>query len=153
MNGKDFSPQSKVWIYQTSRPFTEIEAKEINGQLNIFTKQWTAHNLQLKAEGFLFENRVIVLMVDESLTNASGCSIDKAFGFIQELENKYKVELLNRMIVNYFNGNEWLTTGLHEINLLDENTLVIDPLVNNKFDFDSRFVAPLKNTWMLQYAS
>lgn len=153
MNGQEFSPQSKVWIYQSSKPFGEPEASEINHSLKLFAEQWTAHNRQLKATGFLFENRIIVLMVDETAAGASGCSIDKAFNFIKNLEIKYGVELLNRMLVNYFNGKEWVTAGLQEINMLDENTLVADPLVNNKSDFDSRFVAPLKTTWMMQYIS
>ncbi len=153
MHGQNFSPQSKVWIYQSSRPFSEAEASAVSARLKVFAKQWTAHNLQLKAEGFLFENRILVLMVDETSANASGCSIDKAFNFIQNLETEYKVELLNRMLVHYFDGTEWRITRLDDMNNLDDTTLVADPLVNTKSDFDTRFVAPLKNTWMMQYIS
>ena len=35
-----FADNSKVWIYQSSRPFGEKEEKEINEQLEQFAVQW-----------------------------------------------------------------------------------------------------------------
>ena len=64
----NYSPDSKVWIYQSSRPFTEEEIIAINDQLAIFTKQWTAHNAQLQAQGNIIEDRLILLIVDETHT-------------------------------------------------------------------------------------
>lgn len=82
----NYSPDSKVWIYQSSRPFTEEEISAINDQLAIFTKQWTAHNAQLQAQGNIIEDRLILLIVDETHTAASGCSIDTSVHFIKSLE-------------------------------------------------------------------
>jgi hypothetical protein len=45
-----FSPQSKVWIYQSNRQFTPTEVIEIQQKLDDFTAQWQAHGHQLKAK-------------------------------------------------------------------------------------------------------
>ena len=97
---ENFSPQSKVWVYQSSRPFSDSEIIALNNKLKQFSVQWTAHNQQLLASGNVMYDRFIVLMVDESQTMASGCSIDTSVHFIKQLEQDYKIELFNRTIVN-----------------------------------------------------
>lgn len=152
MQLSQFSPDSKIWIYQSARPFNDDEIELLNRQLVSFAKQWTAHNMQLHATGFVYKDRVVVLMVDESKTEASGCSIDKSVHFIKELEQQFNTGFFDRMLVNYFVGEELKTITLHELKRLTAETIVIDPLVQTKKEFDERFISPVKNTWMLQYA-
>ena len=76
---------SKVWMYQSSRPLSPEEQQRINVEMQAFARQWTAHNQQLKAWGGVLEDRVLVLMVDETVAGASGCSIDKSVHFMQDL--------------------------------------------------------------------
>ncbi|MGF1925201.1 MAG: ABC transporter ATPase, partial [Bacteroidia bacterium] len=71
-----FSPQSKVWIYQSNRAFTAAEAAAIQQKLDGFTAQWTAHGHQLKAKAVIPYNFFIVFIVDQNVANATGCSID-----------------------------------------------------------------------------
>ncbi len=150
---EQFSPNSKVWVYQSSRPFTDAEIVAINQQLKTFSAEWTAHNLQLHAGGFVYEDRIIVLMVDESKNEASGCSIDKSVHFLKALESQYQINLFDRMLVTYMDHDKLSTTTLHELDQLEATQLVIDPLVRTKMEFDERFVLPLKDSWMMQYHS
>ena len=60
-----FSPQSRVWVYQSDREFTPSEAEAIQQQLNVFTEQWKAHGHQLDAKAEVIYNFFIVFTVDE----------------------------------------------------------------------------------------
>ena len=69
-----FSPDSRVWIYVAERPLTADEAQVVSEALAEFTQRWTAHNQSLQATGELFQQQIILLMVDETHAGASGCS-------------------------------------------------------------------------------
>ena len=150
----DFSPASKVWVYQSSRPFSVRESEILTTQLKDFTRQWTAHNNQLLAAGLLIFDRIIVLMVDESQTMASGCSIDSSVHFIQSLEKQYQVELFDRMLVNYFELGQWHTSALHalreklQVGEITIDTLVVNPLVQTRSAFTDGFVIPARDCWI-----
>jgi len=90
------SPHSRVWVYQSSRPFTEEEVVNLNLDLAAFTLQWTAHNQQLAARGGVGYGRFVLLMVDESRGGGtSGCSIDKSVHFMQDLGEEYQVDFFD----------------------------------------------------------
>jgi hypothetical protein len=152
-----FDPSSKTWVYQSSRPFNDDELIKIQTEIDQFTKQWTAHNMELRAAGFVFAKRVIVLMVDESHTGASGCAIDKSLHFIQGIEADYGVELFDRMLVHYADENGWHTTKLSLLsdliaqNLITKHTRVLDPMVYTKSDYEGRFVTTIADCWMTQF--
>jgi len=75
----NLSAESKVWIYQSDRRFTDVEAKQIEQQLEQFITDWAAHGKNLQAVGALYHQQFIVLMVDEKGGyGASGCSIDSS---------------------------------------------------------------------------
>jgi len=153
----NFSPDSKVWIYQSSRPFSIDEIKELNLLLSVFAKQWTAHNAQLNAEGTVIEDRLIMLIVDESHTAASGCSIDTSVHFIKSVEKKFGIDLFDRTLVNFYHDGSLSSTHLQELpklyaqKLLNEDTLVLDPLVNSKSSFDVNFKTTIGNSWIKNF--
>lgn len=152
---ENFSPQSKVWVYQSSRPFSDSEIIALNNKLKQFSVQWTAHNQQLLASGNVMYDRFIVLMVDESQTMASGCSIDTSVHFIKQLEQDYKIELFNRTIVNLEINGLLQTISLDELSTkfqsgeINAATIVFDPLVQQKKDFDKGFRTALSESWMM----
>ena len=150
---ENFSADSKVWIYQSERPFTNEEIIYINDATKVFTKQWTAHNLQLKAAGSVIEDRFILLMVDETQAGASGCSIDKSVHFIQQLQDQLNVNLFNRLLISFKNEK-----GIHTIPLIDlpkalsENNLtsftpIFNTTVLSKSQFENQWMIPLNESW------
>src|SRR4051812_34287103 len=88
---QDFEDESKVWIYQASRPFIDKEATEINEQLHHFYAHWKAHGDPVKGWAKLLYNQFIVAMADETGTNVSGCSIDGMVRVVKSLERQYSV--------------------------------------------------------------
>lgn len=153
MNWESFPDNSRIWIYYTKEPFTEIEKVEASKSLNQFCSEWTAHNHALFASGRIFYNRFLVLMVDESKAGASGCSIDKSVSFVKMLGEKYHKDLFNRMIFSYIDQDKVFSLDQKEFKeayaskLIDDDTKVFDHLVTTKKEFDTHWMKPLKESW------
>ena len=65
--------ESRVWIYQANRSFSEEEIEELKGQLDTFIEAWTAHGKDLKAGYKIVYKRFIVIAMDQNLNAATGC--------------------------------------------------------------------------------
>ncbi|MBK9478056.1 MAG: ABC transporter ATPase [Bacteroidetes bacterium] len=149
----NFSPESKVWIYQSNRAFTEAENKLILEKATSFISEWTAHGKLLKASINSYYNRFLVLMVDETQADASGCGIDKSVRFFQQVENEFQINLMNRLLVAYKVNSDVLTCQLSEFEKKIEqgevhhDTIVFNNLVGTKAEFDNNWEIPLKKSW------
>ena len=92
-----FSPDSRVWVYVSDRRLNDEETARVQEALQVFTREWTAHNQALKATAEVFDNQCIILMVDETQAGASGCSIDKSVHFLEQLGAQVGADLFARM--------------------------------------------------------
>jgi hypothetical protein len=99
----DFSPNSRVWIYQSNRLFSLSEALDIEVAINEFCEEWTSHGAEVNAFGNLFFGQFVVLMTDETAVGVSGCSTDSSVRFIKELGNRYHVDFLELASINTSN--------------------------------------------------
>ena len=97
---------AKIWIYQSNRKFSDEELAEIENDLQSFIENWAAHGTSLEASYLLKYNRFIILAVNQEVQQATGCSIDSSVAFIQGLEQKYNVDLLDKMNVTFKNGGK-----------------------------------------------
>ena len=80
---ENLPPESKVWIYQSNRKFTEEEWSAIETDLKAFIDSWSAHGTGLEASYLLKYYRFIILAVNQEVQIATVCSIDKSVEFIQ----------------------------------------------------------------------
>ncbi|WP_113652226.1 ABC transporter ATPase [Pedobacter namyangjuensis] len=148
-----FSPQSKVWIYQSNRQFTATEANEIQQKLDVFTEQWTAHGHQLKAKALMPHNFFIVLIVDQGTAMATGCSIDSSVRVIKEIETTYNVDLFDRFNIAYkLEDQIHVVTKedfetLVSIKKIGPDTIVFNNLVQTLEEFERKWEVPLANSW------
>ena len=81
--------ESKIWIYQSNRKFTDEEFAAIKSDLKLFIESWEAHGNNLESSFELKYNRFIILAVNQEVQIATGCAIDRSVAFIQDLEKKY----------------------------------------------------------------
>ncbi len=153
----DLTNDARVWIYPSSRPFTETESVAIAQKLEAFITQWTAHGASLKASFSLPYNCFIVIGLDENSQTATGCSIDASVRIIQELEKTYDLVLLDKMNVSFKQG-EFITykplldfKEMVKNNSVTENTVVFNHLVINKTEFLSQWEVPAKDSWHARY--
>ena len=152
----NFSPQSRVWIYQSDRKLTDVEVAAIQPELDRFATGWTAHNNQLKAKGEVRYNRFFILIVDESQAGASGCSIDKSVHFMQQVQQHLGINLFDRFNLAYREGEEVLSLPRHgfEDKLKDgsinKETIVYNNLVQNLNELETKWEVPFKDSWHIQ---
>ncbi len=152
----NFSPASRVWVYQSNRAFTTDELSGITALLTQFTKQWTAHNQQLQAGFELHYNQFIVLMVDESAAGASGCSIDKSVHIMQQVEREFGVKLFDRWLVAYMEGDIVKTATRSQFEELLANgtitpdTIVFNNLISTLHELNTNWQIPFKKSWHAQ---
>ncbi|MES2652683.1 MAG: ABC transporter ATPase [Bacteroidota bacterium] len=148
-----FSPQSKVWIYQSNRVFTATEAVAIQQKLDAFTAQWKAHGHQLKAKAEIPYNFFIVLTVDQDAASATGCSIDSSVRVIKEIENEYGVDLFDRFNMAYKIGDEVFVNTKEDfetlitIKKITPETIVFNNLVQTLEEYQTKWEVPLAQSW------
>ena len=152
----DFSEESRVWIYQSSRAFNEQEEKEINEQLEQFYTQWLTHGTPVKGWAKLVFRQFIVVMADESASGVSGCSTDSMVRVVKSIERQYDVNMFDRLVLTF------LVKGKAEMLPLSQVQYAIDkgyingdtPLFNNivadKKELQQRWLVPLKESWLAQ---
>jgi len=152
---QDLDPTSKVWIFQAENVLDESQEAQIKELLFEFLHEWTAHNVQLYTSGDILHHRFIVIMVDERYQGASGCSLDKMTHFIQYLEHKFGITLLERTTVAYESSSsgDITTIPLHQLvdiaktGTIHEETIVYNNLVKTKEEFEQGWRTEIKNSW------
>jgi chemotaxis regulatin CheY-phosphate phosphatase CheZ len=145
--------ESRIWIYQSNRKFSDEEVAEIENDLQSFVEDWAAHGTSLEASFITKYNRFIILAVNQDVQQATGCSIDKSVEFIQSLEQKYKVDLLDKMNVTYKQG-EFLThkslldfKRMAKEKAVSPNTIVFNNLVNTIEEWKESWEVPAEDSW------
>mgnify|MGYP003700936067 CR=1 FL=1 len=150
---KTLPETSRVWIYQANRSFSDEEMMDLKGRLDAFITQWTAHGSQLKAGYDIPYKRFIVIGLDQAQASASGCSIDASVHFIQSLEQRFGVELLDKMNVSYKQGEFIAYKPLNDFKKMAKdkavsgNTIVFNNLVTNKQEYLSHWEVPAAESW------
>jgi len=145
--------ESKIWIYQSNRKFSDEEMAQIDEALKTFVENWAAHGTGLEASYQLKYNRFIILAVNQENQMATGCSIDASVAFIQSLEQKYGVDLLDKMNVTYRLGEHIAHKPLTEFKKMAKdkavsgNTIVFNNLVNNIAEYNESWEIPAQDSW------
>jgi hypothetical protein len=145
--------ESRVWIYQANRSFTEQELEEIQNKLNVFIENWTAHGSDLQSGYTIKYKRFIIIALNQNLNHATGCSIDASVHFIQQLEKEYNVDLMDKMNVSYKQGEYVAYKTLIDFRKMakdkavSKKTIVFNNLVTNIAEFNENWEVPASDSW------
>lgn len=151
---KDFSPDSRVWIYQSNRLFTLSEALEIEQLLDGFVAEWSSHGTLVKGAAHLFFGQFIILMADEKATGVSGCSTDSSVRLIKETENRFKVNMFDRTTLAFVVKEKIQLLPLSQLQYAVDNgfitadTLYFNNLVQTKEELENKWIIPVKESWL-----
>ena len=147
---------NRVWTFIISKTLSKEELNSLKEAGNNFVLSWTAHEQQLTASFEIVKEKIIIVKVNEDITGASGCSIDKLTRFIKETEKQFNIELLNRLLVAY-KSEETIeivhATKIKELisqNKISENTVIFNTAVANQNEL-TNWEQELKNTWLNKY--
>ena len=144
---------SRIWIYQSDRELTTQEQNTLNLELEKFVSEWTAHNVALSGSFEILLGRFIVIMIDESKTSASGCSIDKCFNFLKKIESRINVNFMNRLLLAYKDNGEIKLLpknkfeDLVKAGEITDETIVFNNLIEKKSELKTKWQVPLKESW------
>ena len=148
---------SRVWIFTSSRPFTDFEISEIESFGADFVETWRVHGSAIAAELKVIHNTFIVIAADEKVATVSGCGIDSSIGFIKGLEERFKVQLLDKLNLGFLNSD-----GVVEVlpmmpfqqkmdaGEINENTVVFNNMIETLGEVRSSWQVPLIESWHKQ---
>jgi chemotaxis regulatin CheY-phosphate phosphatase CheZ len=144
---------SRIWIYQSDRKFSEEEISEIEEKLESFIESWSAHGQSLEASYLLKYERFIIIAVNQDVQAVTGCSIDASVQFIQSLEQKFNVDLMDRMNVTFKTGEYIAYKSLIDFKKMAKaksvspSTIVFNNLVNTIEEWQDFWEVPACESW------
>ncbi len=145
---------SRIWIFQSDKELTEKNIESITPLLMYFINDWTAHQQTLKASFTFLHNYFIVIAVDENMTAASGCSIDKVYHVIRACGQLTGCDFFNRLRIAAMENNSITTYSVNQILEKEESnpnnmtTLVFNNIIETKAAMEKDWLVPIKKSWL-----
>jgi hypothetical protein len=151
---ENFSKNTRVWIYQSSRLFTLSEALQLEEELKHFGENWLSHGASVNASCFLFFGYFIILMADEAEITVSGCSTDSSVRFVKNIEQSYNVSLFDRTNLAFIVKDKIELLPLSQVNYaiqngyISDSTLFFDNAIQDISAFKNKWIVPVADSWL-----
>ena len=122
--------------------------------LETFVREWKSHGTPVKGYANLFYGQFIVLMADESATGVSGCSTDSSVHLIKEIENRFGINLFDRLMLAFRINDKVQMVPLSQLPYALENgfvnadTLYFNNTVQTKVELEGKWLIPVKDSWL-----
>lgn len=94
VNLDQLSNDAYVWIFGISPSLDEQKSDALMRQVNGFLEDWAAHGTPIPGAAELREGSFLIVAADEH-REKSGCSIDRMFGTLKQLERDLGVAILD----------------------------------------------------------
>ena len=144
----NLSPDSRVWVYKSSRRLTTEEQQFIQQELDTFISRWAAHGNQLFGKGAVREDWFVVLAVDEAKGAASGCSIDTSVQFMKALGEELNVNFFDRMKVLIKEGDHKSEIHFSELGN-HPDAKVYHPMVRTLHALQNNWLVPVRSSGLI----
>ena len=143
--------ESRIWIYAAEQKLTNDQENYILNHISDHLQNWEAHKVPLAAGVTILENHFIIVALDDSEHEASGCSIDTLQKLIQNLEKELSVSLLNRLNVFCKIEDKILCIPSFKLeSIAKADTLFYDLTIQKKSDLHS-YLKPISEGWCASY--
>ncbi|HEY8131235.1 MAG TPA: hypothetical protein VII12_05035 [Thermoanaerobaculia bacterium] len=96
--------QSRIWIFGISPALDERKSSRLLGAIDGFLDGWAAHNQPIVSARDLLHGSFLIIGVDQR-SETSGCSIDRMFGLLQQLERELGVSILDPNRIFYLDAD------------------------------------------------
>lgn len=151
----DLPDSARVWVFASDRQLSAEESKVLLAEVDAYLDQWKAHGAPLRNAREWRENQFLVIGVDPSVEQASGCSIDALFRSLQQLGNRLATNLVAGGRVFYRDAAGKPRLALRQevpvfvkAGQLGTDTPVFDTTLTDAGSFRSRFERPARETWV-----
>ena len=148
---------ARLWVYQADRKFDLLEKKQVVKLTEEFIERWAAHGNPLKASFEIIYNQFLIISVDESYNQASGCSIDESVSLLREIQGNLGISFLDRSKIAFLINDDVVLKEIpslksaildHEI---DRKTKVMNNSVSNYKDFKESWIQPADESWLKRF--
>lgn len=85
---EELPDSARLWAFGSDRSPSPTETAHLLGRMESFLEDWTAHDRRLRAGFDWRDHRFLLIGLDESAGDASGCSIDALYGQVRRLEEE-----------------------------------------------------------------
>ena len=144
---------SRIWIFQSDLKIENNKIELIKNELEKFLVQWSSHGKELKSSFEIKYNLFIIIAVDGSVNNASGCSIDTLTNFIFDIQSKTDLNFFNRLAIAYKLNDKTCINSMSKIkemiktNEFFSDTIVYNNLVKTKKEYIDAWETLAINSW------
>jgi hypothetical protein len=120
---------ARIWIFGISPALDEQKSSALLRSVDDFLDRWTAHKMPIASARDVLYGSFLVIAVDKK-SETSGCSIDKMFGLLKQLERDYGIAILeaNRIFYRGGDGAVHAITRASFRENADPHTVVFDTL-------------------------
>jgi hypothetical protein len=147
-------PDARIWIFGSEKPLTGAVADTLLSEVDHYLEQWKAHGFPLRAAREWTEDRFLIVGIDPTAEQASGCSIDGLFRELQRVQTSIGARLLGGGDVFYRDASGSPRSVQREDfgRLVTEgeigpDTAVFDTSLTRLDAWMSRFESPLAQSW------
>jgi hypothetical protein len=144
---------ARIWVYQSDRILEPALVALTQGRLDRFIASWTSHGQTMDAKAMIYHGCVLVIWLNQSEAQVSGCGIDKCVHAIQEIGAETGVDWLSRNKVCYKKDQTAALIPIHEFwahrkagNITEDTNLVDTTITNWRLWPEDGWVM-FKNSW------
>jgi hypothetical protein len=140
---------SRIWIFPISPSLDDVKRQRLLDDADRFLDQWAAHNVPIRSAREVVEGSFLIVAVDRD-AETSGCSIDRMYGLLQQLERELGVKILdpNRVFYRHADGRVHAISREEFRRNGDQHTIVFDTLAERLGDIRSgRWIRRAEDSW------
>jgi len=148
---------ARVWIYQSSRAFTEKELTVIEDKTIDFIEQWTRHGEKVRGSFTVVYGQFLIVAVDQDFVEVSGCSIDASVKLVQQFQVEFNIDMLNKLAIAYKVNETVQVSTVAEFSQLAKNkqvtpnTIVFNNMIDNKKGVETLWEIAAKESWQSRF--
>jgi hypothetical protein len=132
---QNLNDDAYVWVFGVSPRLDEAESAAFLSRIDLFLDQWAAHGTPIRSARELRDGSFLIIAADSG-GERSGCSIDRMFGTLQQLEREHGVKILDpaRVFFRHGDGRVDAITRAEFREKGDLHTIVFDTTVERLGD-------------------
>ena len=147
----NISSNSRIWIYGSKTILSKDFQSNIINSLSQFLDSWEYHKNPLTSAVSIFENRFVIVALDDKEYGVGGCSIDSLQRMIQEIERRLDISLLDRLNVFCKINEEIRCINVHDLKIhANKDTLFFDLTLQRKSELSS-FLKAIRDGWCFKF--
>ncbi len=153
----DLPDTARIWVYQADRELNSTQVEEMQKALKDFIEDWTRHGDDLKGSFAVLHNHFIVIGVDESFNQVSGCSIDASTHVFKRFEQQFGLDLFNKLNTAFRSGDHINVVSMSDFQKfireerITEETTVFNNMVQTKGELSNSWEVPAAQSWHSRY--